>query len=228
MKKKKEQVVIWVITIWLLLSIIICPTLIVLHNKETKKVEMQSQQINTLMNDIKELNKSLGETFISNKNLTEENIKLKQDLEKKSNVKKPIVGARGNVLPRDREILSNNRVESKFYISSDLVLLSKVIYAECEYGNIEDALLVGNVVLNRVANGTMGNTIKSVIYRKGQYPSIYSTKFKSEPPEWAINCAKRLLNGERFCPSNVIWQSQSRQGDGLWKKVGVHYYCYSK
>lgn len=38
--------------------------------------------------------------------------------------------------------------------------------------------------------------------------------------------AYRLAIGNRYCPNNVIYQSQTRQGDGVWLKEGEHYYCY--
>ena len=81
--------------------------------------------------------------------------------------------------------------------------------------------------MNRLRSGCYGNQLSSVVYARNQYACIYNYKFKQTPPQECIEIAKYLLNGETYgVPSNVIYQAQFRQGSGLWKKVGVHYYCY--
>lgn len=112
----------------------------------------------------------------------------------------------------------------------DVLLLAKVIYAEAtEHPDLRiiDRQYVGAVVMNRLRSGYYGNQLSSVVYARNQYACIYSSKFKKTPPQECIEIAKYLLNGETYgVPSNVFYQAQFRQGSGLWKKVGVHYYCY--
>ena len=122
----------------------------------------------------------------------------------------------------------NNIVETnKNDINNDeLMLLAKLIYLE--NGNNTDLaqLLTGNVVLNRVASSKYPNTIKGVIYQKGQY-SVASKISKTTPSDRAIKNAKRLLSGERFCPKNVVYQSRFKQGSGVYKKINGEYFCYA-
>lgn len=112
----------------------------------------------------------------------------------------------------------------------DVKLLAKVIYAEATENpnlRVQDRQYVGAVVMNRLRSGYYGSTLKDVIYAPSQYACIYSKKFNSNPPYECLNIAYQLLSGQTFeVPSNIIYQAQFPQGKGVWKKVGVHYYCY--
>lgn len=110
--------------------------------------------------------------------------------------------------------------------SEDVILLAKVIYAEAA-ANITDRQYVGAVVMNRVRSPHFPNTIRGVIYAPKQYSCVGDRAFNQTPPQECIDIATQLLNGETFgVPSNVVFQAQFRQGSGVWKQVGVHYYCY--
>ena len=114
--------------------------------------------------------------------------------------------------------------------SEDINLLARVIYAEATENpelRIIDRKYVGAVVMNRLRSGHYGNKLTSVVYAPKQYACIHSDKFYKTPPQECVNIAKYLLNGETYgVPHNVFYQAQFTQGSGLWKKVGVHYYCY--
>lgn len=128
---------------------------------------------------------------------------------------------------QDMTYLHNN-YWLKYYSQEDLDLLSRVIYAEAASNSYEDKQLVGTVVMNRVAATTFPNTIRDVIYagNGSQYSCILGNKFHGTPDPDSVDIAKRLLSGERYCPRNVVFQAQFLQGNGLYKQVGVHYYCY--
>lgn len=121
------------------------------------------------------------------------------------------------------------------YTEEELYLLAKIIYAEAgsSWLSDEQQLLVGNVVLNRVASPEFPNTIKEVIYQKGQYYGVNSNRFKKMVPgERELAHAKRLLDGERFCPTSVVFQANFKQGSGVWKAIPdkilkTTYFCYS-
>lgn len=113
---------------------------------------------------------------------------------------------------------------------ADMILLAKVIYAEATENpslRLQDRQYVGSVVMNRLRSGYWGSSLSNVVYAKGQYACVGNYKFNSYPPKECLDIAKQLLLGVSFgVPSNVIFQAQFLQGSGLWKKVGVHYYCY--
>ena len=120
------------------------------------------------------------------------------------------------------------------YSEEDLDLLARLIHAEvgCSWMSDELQMSVGNVVLNRVNDGRFPNSIEKVIYQKGQYACIKNGMIDKEPSEQAINNARRLLQGERVLPENVIWQSEFSQGNKVYKTYSddilgnTTYFCY--
>ena len=128
--------------------------------------------------------------------------------------------------------------EKKIQYDKDLYYLTAVIYQEAggdKYQNITQ-LLVGNVVLNRVNHKDYADSIKDVLLSKHQYGNmwrdgIYLPNNPNDLEKQAIGrCRKnaiRLLNGERFCPSNVVFESEfSWLGDCIYKYIDGLYFNY--
>ena len=121
------------------------------------------------------------------------------------------------------------------YTFEDLMLLSKIIYAEAgsEWLSDEWKMCVGEVVLNRVASPEFPDTIKDVLEQPGQYYGANSRYFNSLlPSERCVRCAMRLLNGERHLEPSVVFQANFKQGSGTHtavfdKQLGWTYFCYS-
>ena len=113
---------------------------------------------------------------------------------------------------------------------NDVVLLARVIHAEATQQpnlRVMDRQYVGAVVMNRVRHPRFPNTLQGVIYARGQYACVGNYWFNQYPSQECLDIARQLLEGETFgVPSNVVFQAQFRQGKGIWKQVGVHYYCY--
>lgn len=113
------------------------------------------------------------------------------------------------------------------YSDEDLYIMAHVLAGECQNCPDEEQLYVGSVVLNRVAHPQFPNTIKGVVFQKGQYACTRDGNYYREPTgqNWAN--AKKLLSEGSVLPSNVVWQSGGRQGKGVYIKTRWHYYCYS-
>ena len=117
----------------------------------------------------------------------------------------------------------------------DLMLLSKIIYAEAGSEWLSDGwkMSVGEVVLNRVASPEFPNTIAEVLAQPGQYYGANSRYFNNLIPSLrCAQCAMRLLNGERNLEPSVVFQANFRQGGGVQtayydKALGWTYFCYS-
>jgi len=118
----------------------------------------------------------------------------------------------------------------------DLYLLSKIIYAEAGSYWLSDEwkMSVGEVVLNRVASPEFPNTIRDVIYQKGQYYGSNSAWFGTTRPDArCVDAARRLLEGERIiCDPSVVFQANFKQGGGTHtalydKQLGWTYFCYT-
>ena len=129
--------------------------------------------------------------------------------------------------------LSKKEAQKNSINKNELELLARTIHAEAADNNYIDKCYVGMVVMNRKKSGKWGNSIQSVISAPGQYSSYRNRKFNSPIPNDCYEIAKQIMLGETFgVPYNVIFQSGSPQGTGIWKVVNNtagyynHYYCY--
>lgn len=118
----------------------------------------------------------------------------------------------------------------------ELNLLSKIICAEAgsAWLDLDWKMSVGEVVLNRIASPEFPDTMRGVLEQPGQYYGKNSPYFNSlKPFGESIEAAKRLLAGERvLCDSAVVFQSNGRQGSGVFRELrdaylGSTYLCYS-
>lgn len=122
------------------------------------------------------------------------------------------------------------------YTTNDLIFLARIINTEANDAcDDEHKQLVGAVVMNRVNDPRFPDTIWDVAYQKGQYDCVNSSKFWGEyPSERSIQAAKNVLDKKFYCPGNVIFQSEVRQGTGVYKTKAVKtpwyssttYFCY--
>ena len=126
---------------------------------------------------------------------------------------------------------------AKPYTEEELEMLALVIYQEAG-GNActdETRLMVGQVVLNRVADDRYPNTIEEVITQKAQYGRLYWTglvwperayhETEKEAVERAYKCAEMVLNGEKLLPDDVIYQAEFCQGSEVIAHSDGFYFC---
>ena len=130
-------------------------------------------------------------------------------------------------------LLQIDGVEFEF---EDLVLLSKIMYAEAGSVWLSDEwkMCVGEVVLNRVASPEFPDTIREVLEQPGQYYGKNCRYFERlQPSELCVRLAIRLLEGERVLNDpSVVFQANFRQGGGVHTEfrdeaLGSTYFCYS-
>lgn len=123
--------------------------------------------------------------------------------------------------------------EAKNYTDDDLFYLAAAVCREAGGESEEIQLLVANVIINRVNSSIYPNTIYEVLTQYKQYGTMW--KYGVSFPDWAddkvkeqcYSVAKRILEGERFCPENVLFQAEFKQGSGVYKQFGDDYYfCY--
>jgi biopolymer transport protein ExbD len=123
--------------------------------------------------------------------------------------------------------------EVKKYTEDDLFYLAAAVCREAGGESEEIQLLVANVIINRVNSSIYPDTIYEVLTEYKQYGTMW--KYGVSFPDWAddkvkeqcYSVAKRILEGERFCPENVLFQAEFKQGSGVYKQFGDDYYfCY--
>lgn len=102
---------------------------------------------------------------------------------------------------------------------------------EGEAGDQSDACqqAVGQVVLNRVKSEKFKQTtIETVVFAPRQYACTWDGNYDKKPSDRAYKNAKAVLTGN-VCikvPENVVYQSQFRQGSGIWQKIGTETFCF--
>ena len=113
---------------------------------------------------------------------------------------------------------SEKKDSKKKYTKAELRLMAAIIY--CEAGNESYAgkLAVGIVIMNRKTSRGFPNTVKGVIYQRGQFTparngilsralSKYdSGKFSSSAEKQCIKAAKKALSGEK----SITYKGESK------------------
>ena len=109
---------------------------------------------------------------------------------------------------------------------NELYLLAHLLCGEVQTGSWETQIAVGSVVLNRVEDWSYPDTLKGVIYQRGQYACTWDGNFDRNPTDrnWAV--ARYLLENGSQIPANVVYQAQFRQGHGVYGKFGREILCY--
>ena len=122
------------------------------------------------------------------------------------------------------------------YTEDDLEYLALVIYQEAggDMYSDETRLMVGTVVMNRVADERYPDTIFDVILQRGQYGRLFWTgpmwparrwdPLEADAVERAYTIAERILSGERALPKDVVFQSEYIQGEIVVHQGGF-FFC---
>ena len=123
------------------------------------------------------------------------------------------------------------------YTEEELEMLALVIYQEAggDACSDETRLMVGTVVMNRVADSRYPDTIYEVITQRAQYGRLHFTglvwpkraayEVEKHAVDRAYECAKRILSGERAFAEDVIYQAEFIQGEEIVEYQDGLYFC---
>lgn len=123
------------------------------------------------------------------------------------------------------------------YTQEDLELLACVIYQEAggDACSDETRRMVGEVVLNRVADPRWPDTIEGVLTQPSQYgrmhwtgviwPARASKAGEQHAVERAYACAEAVFTQERLLPEDVVFQAAFVQGREIVVHVPGFYFC---
>ena len=108
---------------------------------------------------------------------------------------------------------------------SEWTLLASLM--EAEAGVCSDACVyaVGSVVLNRVKDKHYPDTLREVVYQKGQYACVANGTIDRGYSTRTLEIAWELLAFGSTIPKAVVYQAEFRQGTRLWKKIDCEYFC---
>ena len=124
------------------------------------------------------------------------------------------------------EYLSETELPKMVYTKEELYIMAHLLAGECQGYPDEEQLKVGSVVLNRVKSVRYPNTIKEVVFQKGQYSCTYDGNYYREPTERNLENARYLLEYGSILPEYVVFQARRKQGCGVYLRTEYHWYCY--
>lgn len=115
--------------------------------------------------------------------------------------------------------------------SSDLNLLSRLIYGEARGEPYSGQVAVAAVVLNRVKSSSFPNTISGVIYQKGAFNVVDDGQINLTPNDTAKKAAQDALNG--WDPSYgaiYYFNPSTATNKWIWSRpmtvtIGKHRFC---
>ncbi len=145
-----------------------CSTMIVQNNEKQIKSQI-NKEINERV-DVCETKISILSTTDSLNDVTEDLIAEKQQKEEKARLEaeaKAKAEAEAKAKAEREEKLAKFRED-------EIYLLAAIIHCEARGESYEGQVAVGAVVLNRVKSSKFPNTIKDVIYQKGQFSPVSS------------------------------------------------------
>ena len=130
---------------------------------------------------------------------------------------------------REHKIMTDRLIAAWEHQKESINLLAEAIYWENWHTDKEHlaAYYTGAVVMNRVRSGAWPDTVKGVLYQKGQYSTTKYFYTKEIPPEVYDMARDIYKNGTPEVPENVIFQSmQPNLGRGHWKTINGEYFAY--
>lgn len=115
--------------------------------------------------------------------------------------------------------------------SSDLNLLSRLVYAEARGESYTGQVAVASVVLNRVRSSSFPNTIAGVIYQSGAFDAVSDGQINLTPNSTAKKAAQDALNG--WDPSYgaiYYFNPNTATSSWIWSRpvtvvIGSHRFC---
>lgn len=90
-------------------------------------------------------------------------------------------------------------------INNDTYLLAQIINAEAKGESYNGKVAVGNVIMNRVKHPDFPDTIKDVVYQRGQFSPVTDGSINNKPSDEAIQAAKDVMNGKRVVGSQALY-----------------------
>ena len=144
-------------------------------------------------------------------------------------IPEPTFEERVEAMIREHSILQQRLIAYMEHQKESINLLAEVIYWENWHTDKEHlaAYYTGAVVMNRVRSGAWPDTVKGVLYQRGQYSTtkyFYTQELPAEVYDMARDIYK---NGTPEVPENVIFQSmQPGLGRGHWKTINGEYFAY--
>lgn len=117
-------------------------------------------------------------------------------------------------------------------ISEDTYLLAQIINAEARNQPYDGMVAVGNVIMNRIVSPKFPDTVRDVVYQKGQFSPVNDGSINNAPSESAIQAAKDVMNGHKVIGDDVLFFYEPNIATDSWirtrqvvTKIGDHVFA---
>ena len=159
---------------------------------------------------------------------------LLSDIIKSTVVKESIIKSETvNFKEEPRYIQQKETKISSTYTESyeDLYLLAQIIHAEAKGEPYEGKLAVGNVIHNRVKSKQFPNSIRDVIFQKGQFQSVRNESIYNKPSEESIRAAMESYHTNIIGPALYFYNPTLSTDTWITtrktiKRIGNHIFAY--
>lgn len=126
---------------------------------------------------------------------------------------------------------TNSKSSASGSNSSDVNLLSHIIYGEARGEPYSGQVAVGAVIMNRVKSSSFPNTIAGVIYQKGAFDAVSDGQINMVPDSTAKKAAQDAYNG--WDPSYgaiYYFNPSTATNKWIWSRpltvtIGKHRFC---
>lgn len=126
---------------------------------------------------------------------------------------------------------SSSSSNSSNVSSSNLKLLSRVVYGEARGESYTGQVAVAAVVLNRVKSSSFPNTISGVVYQSGAFDCVSDGQINLAPNETAKKAAQDALNGwDPTYGAIYYFNPATATNKWIWSRpmtvtIGKHRFC---
>lgn len=128
-------------------------------------------------------------------------------------------------------VTENPKVESAN--NDDVYLLAQIINAEAKGEPYNGKVAVGNVVMNRVNHPDFPDTVKGVIFHKGQFYPVTNGTIYNKPSEDALKAANEVINGKQIVGKQALYFYNPKTSTSDWiftrttiTDIGNHRFAY--
>ena len=126
---------------------------------------------------------------------------------------------------------NNSSTSSSNVSSSNLNLLSRVVYGEARGESYTGQVAVAAVVLNRVKSSSFPNTISGVVYQSGAFDCVSDGQINLTPNETARKAAQDAINGwDPTYGAIYYFNPATATNKWIWSRpmtvtIGKHRFC---
>lgn len=140
-------------------------------------------------------------------------------------------GIAGNNTLKAMGIMNSSSSTQTSTNSTDLNLLTRIVYAEARGEIYTGQVAIAAVVLNRVKNSSFPNTVSGVIYQPGAFTAVSDGQINLTPDSTARKAAQDALNGwDPTYGSIYYFNPNTATNAWIWSRpyvitIGKHRFC---